>query len=165
MKSSCDEYSSPDVGLSRVQESPDGQLMALDQVIPLEGCAGQENHAERDGGQPPLDEGAVVRANDPVAMDRARAVLSGVEFLEDPHDVARGADAILVLTEWREYRDLNWKKIAGEMARPLILDGRNMLSAAQMTALKRGVMVLPVRTISIGSASRRPGSATKTKSA
>ncbi len=81
------------------------------------------------------NEGAVVRANDPVAMDRARAVLSGVEFLDDPHDVARDADALLVLTEWREYRDLNWKKIAGEMARPLILDGRNMLSAAQMTAL------------------------------
>jgi UDPglucose 6-dehydrogenase len=80
-------------------------------------------------------EGAVVRATDPVAMDRARGVLTDVEFLADPYDVAQHADALLLLTEWQEYKDLDWKRIYDKMARPLILDGRNMLPAAKMAAL------------------------------
>jgi len=80
-------------------------------------------------------EGAAVRASDPVAIERARAVLAGVDFFADPYDVAQGADALLLLTEWREYKGLDWERIRDEMSRPLILDGRNMLSPAQMTAL------------------------------
>jgi len=82
-----------------------------------------------------LIEGAVVRASDPVAIERARAILSGVNFLADPYSVAREADALLLLTEWQEYKDLDWKRIHSEMARPLVLDGRNMLSPAGMAAL------------------------------
>ena len=80
-------------------------------------------------------ERAVVRATDPVAIEKARAVLSGVEFIEDPYRVARGADALLLLTEWAEYRQLDWKRICKEMARPLVIDARNMLSPAEMKAL------------------------------
>jgi UDPglucose 6-dehydrogenase len=82
-----------------------------------------------------LSEGADVRATDPVAMERARAVLPGVTFLKDPHDVAKNADALLLLTEWNEYRQLDWRRVQEEMARPLVLDARNMLSPAQMRAL------------------------------
>ena len=42
----------------------------------------------------------------------------GVDFVEDPYEVARGADALLLLTEWKEYRELDWKRIYAEMAPP-----------------------------------------------
>jgi UDPglucose 6-dehydrogenase len=82
-----------------------------------------------------LAEGAVIRASDPVAMERARSMLGGAEFLQDPYEVARNADALLLLTEWPEYRELDWKRVHAEMARPLVLDGRNMLPPATMQAL------------------------------
>jgi UDPglucose 6-dehydrogenase len=82
-----------------------------------------------------IAEGARLRVSDPVAMERARSVLKGVEFVEDPYEVARGADALLLLTEWREYRELDWKRIHKEMGRPLVLDGRNMLAPAKMKEL------------------------------
>jgi UDPglucose 6-dehydrogenase len=83
-----------------------------------------------------IAEGAKVRASDPVAIERARLLLDhGVDFVEDPYQTARGADALLLLTEWKEYRDLDWQRIYAEMARPLILDARNMLSPAKMKEL------------------------------
>jgi len=83
-----------------------------------------------------IAEGAKVRASDPVAIERARLLLDrGVDFVEDPYQTVRGADALLLLTEWKEYRDLDWQRIYGEMARPLILDARNMLSPAKMKEL------------------------------
>jgi len=80
-------------------------------------------------------ERAVVCASDPVAIERARTALPGVELIQDPYAVARGADALLVLTEWKEYRELDWKRIYREMARPLVLDARNMLSPTEMRAI------------------------------
>lgn len=79
--------------------------------------------------------GALVRASDPVAVERARTVLPSVTFVTDPYNAARGADALLLLTEWQEYKELDWKRIYSEMARPLVIDGRNMLSPAQMASL------------------------------
>jgi UDPglucose 6-dehydrogenase len=80
-------------------------------------------------------ERANVRATDPVAIEKARVVLPGIEFVEDPYRAVRGADALLLLTEWQEYKKLDWKRIYGEMARPLIIDARNMLSPSEMKAL------------------------------
>jgi UDPglucose 6-dehydrogenase len=80
-------------------------------------------------------ERAQVCASDPVAIERARAVLPGVQFMQDPYQVARGADALLLLTEWKEYRELDWGRVYSEMARPLVLDARIMLSPAHMKAL------------------------------
>jgi UDPglucose 6-dehydrogenase len=82
-----------------------------------------------------LAEGCVVRATDPEAMERARAVFPNLNLLVDPYEVARGADALLVLTEWEQFRRLDWKRIRNEMARPLVIDGRNMLRTADMEAL------------------------------
>src|ERR1700732_4181709 len=82
-----------------------------------------------------IAEGARVRASDPVAMERARPLLNGAAFVEDPYEVAHGADALLLLTEWKEYRELDWKRIYRDMARPLILDARNMLPPAKMKEL------------------------------
>ena len=82
-----------------------------------------------------LAEGAVVRATDPEAMTRARAVFPTLHYSEDPYEVARGADALLILTEWEQYRRLDWKRVREEMARPLVVDARNMLRPADMAAL------------------------------
>jgi UDPglucose 6-dehydrogenase len=82
-----------------------------------------------------ISEGASVRASDPFAMERARTLIDGAEFLEDPYQVAREADALFLLTEWKEYCDLDWKRIYRDMARPLIIDGRNMLPPAKMKEL------------------------------
>jgi UDPglucose 6-dehydrogenase len=82
-----------------------------------------------------LAEGAVVRATDPEAMERARAVFPDLNYSTDPYEVARGADALLVLTEWEQFRSLDWKRVRGEMARPLVIDGRNMLRPEEMRAL------------------------------
>jgi UDPglucose 6-dehydrogenase len=82
-----------------------------------------------------IAEGATVRASDPEAVERARLLLPGAEFVEDPYEAARGADALLLLTEWKEYRELDWKRIYREMARPLVVDARNMLAPSKMKEL------------------------------
>jgi UDPglucose 6-dehydrogenase len=82
-----------------------------------------------------LADGAVVRATDPEAMARARTVFPDLAYSADPYEIARGADALLILTEWDQYRRLDWKRIHGEMARPLVIDARNMLRPAEMAAL------------------------------
>jgi UDPglucose 6-dehydrogenase len=80
-------------------------------------------------------EGARIAATDPQAIERARALFPDVRYSADPYDVAKGADALLVLTEWPEYKSLDWERIKRAMARPLLLDGRNLLDSAKMEAL------------------------------
>ncbi|HWF12936.1 MAG TPA: UDP-glucose/GDP-mannose dehydrogenase family protein [Candidatus Acidoferrales bacterium] len=82
-----------------------------------------------------LAEGSQVRATDPEAMERARAVFPNICYSADPYEIVRGADALLVLTEWEQYRRLDWKRVRKEMARPLVIDGRNMLRPAEMRKL------------------------------
>ena len=82
-----------------------------------------------------LSEGAQVRAYDQEAMDKTSAIFPQVEFCSEPHDVARDADALLILTEWPEFRQLDWKRIYDAMRRPLIVDGRNLLDPATMMEL------------------------------
>jgi UDPglucose 6-dehydrogenase len=77
-------------------------------------------------------DGACVRAYDPEAMEKARTVLPKVEFTASAYDAAQGAEAILIATEWEQFRGLDWERIRDSMARPLVLDGRNMLSPAEM---------------------------------
>jgi UDPglucose 6-dehydrogenase len=82
-----------------------------------------------------LAEGAEVRATDPEAMERARAVFPNIRYSADPYEVARGSDALLVLTEWEQFRRLDWKRVREDMARPLVIDARNMLRPAEMKEL------------------------------
>jgi UDPglucose 6-dehydrogenase len=82
-----------------------------------------------------LAEGARVRAYDPEAMEKARTVLPQVEYAKDPYDVASESEALLIATEWPAFRELNWGRMRDAMARPLILDGRNLLSPREMKAL------------------------------
>lgn len=79
-----------------------------------------------------LAEGAKVRAYDPEAMDRARAVLPQIDYAKSPYEAAEDAEALLIATEWDEFRKLDWDRIREAMARPLIVDGRNLLSPREM---------------------------------
>lgn len=71
-------------------------------------------------------EGAVVRAYDPVAVPVARTLLNGIQYAKDGYEAARRADALLFLTEWNEFREMNLARLKRLMKRPLVFDGRNV---------------------------------------
>jgi UDPglucose 6-dehydrogenase len=70
--------------------------------------------------------GARVRAFDPAAMDACRADYPQVEFCRDAYEAAEGADALVICTEWNEFRALELERLRGQMQRPLIVDLRNI---------------------------------------
>lgn len=82
-----------------------------------------------------LAEGARVRAYDPHALGRAKASLPSIMACSSEYEAADGADALVIVTEWNQFRDLDWKRIAASMSRALILDGRNLLDGEEMRRL------------------------------
>jgi UDPglucose 6-dehydrogenase len=72
------------------------------------------------------DAGAKVRAHDPAGMDQARAQLPDVTLCADPYECARGAEALVIVTEWDAFRALDFKRLAELMASPSIVDLRNV---------------------------------------
>jgi len=82
-----------------------------------------------------VTEGVQVRGCDPEAIEKARAILPEIEYVRDPYEVAKDADALLITTEWEEFRQLDWQRIHELVARPLVLDARNMLDPPRMKAL------------------------------
>jgi UDPglucose 6-dehydrogenase len=82
-----------------------------------------------------IAEGAEIKAYDPKAMEKAQPLLPQVTMTERAEDVAEGADALLLLTEWNDFKDLPWAEIKKRMLSPLLFDGRNLLDPAQMRAL------------------------------
>jgi UDPglucose 6-dehydrogenase len=82
-----------------------------------------------------LARGAIVRAYDPAAMDRSKAILPAVDYRRDAYAVADGADGLIVVTEWNEFRNLDLARIKRSMRRPAIVDGRNIYDPAQMREL------------------------------
>jgi len=79
-------------------------------------------------------EGAEVVAYDPVASERAADLLSSVEMANSAMEALDGADAVVLVTEWREFAELDWPAAAARMARPLVVDGRNFLDPKALTA-------------------------------
>ncbi|HET9161816.1 MAG TPA: nucleotide sugar dehydrogenase [Solirubrobacterales bacterium] len=77
-------------------------------------------------------EGAEVVAYDPVAMGAARELLGGVELCDSALAALEGADAAVLVTEWREFAELDWAEAASRMAQPLLIDGRNFLDAKSL---------------------------------
>lgn len=80
-------------------------------------------------------EGARIHAFDPEAMRAAKNDFSGVTFSKDSYDAAKGADALLFLTEWNEFKELSFPRIRKLMKRPLLFDGRNMFDPKAMRGL------------------------------
>jgi UDPglucose 6-dehydrogenase len=72
-------------------------------------------------------EGAVVRAYDPAAEANARRTLEGVTYYPDPYQAAKESDAVVLLTDWDEFRTLDLARLRDLMRRPVLIDGRNIL--------------------------------------
>ncbi len=79
-------------------------------------------------------DGAKVRVYDPIAEQEARELIQGVYFATDALDAVSGADAVVLVTEWDEFKTLDWKQVAELMAGELVLDGRNALDADAVRA-------------------------------
>lgn len=82
-----------------------------------------------------LSEHSHVQAFDPQAMNNAKPLLPEVRFCSTSEQVAEHADALIIATEWDQFKKLDWTLMKNLMARPLILDGRNLLDAEAMLAL------------------------------
>jgi len=80
-------------------------------------------------------EGARIKAYDPKAMDKAKELLTNIEFCPDPYTAATGADALILCTEWDEFRQLDLDKLRTVMAQPILLDGRNLFDPSKMKEL------------------------------
>jgi UDPglucose 6-dehydrogenase len=82
-----------------------------------------------------LREGATVRVYDPAATEKALVMLpkDGVAFAADPYDAAANSDALLVLTEWPEFANLDLSRIRSLLRYPVVVDGRNLFEPQQMT--------------------------------
>src|SRR4051812_10703037 len=79
-----------------------------------------------------LDMGARVRAHDPVGMEQARKELPDIEYCNDPYVCARGADVIVVVTEWTQFRALDFARLKKEMAGSVFVDLRNIYRPGDM---------------------------------
>lgn len=83
-----------------------------------------------------IDAGAIVKAFDPIAMENARSLFpKGVEYCQNIYDAAEGVDAIVLLTEWKQFRLPNWERVRGLMKGNLIIDGRNIYVPEELKAL------------------------------
>jgi UDPglucose 6-dehydrogenase len=71
-------------------------------------------------------EGAKIRVYDPQAMEKAKPVLGQVKFCKDSYDACKGSDCLLVVTEWNEFKELDFSRVKKLLKRPLLIDGRNM---------------------------------------
>jgi UDPglucose 6-dehydrogenase len=82
-----------------------------------------------------LGRGAAVRAYDPVAMQKCAALLPQVHYAQSAYEAARGCHALVIATEWNEFKLLNLARLKDVMAAPIIFDGRNILAPEKVRAL------------------------------
>jgi UDPglucose 6-dehydrogenase len=79
--------------------------------------------------------GAAVRAYDPVAMENAARLLPEVSLCPDAYAAIEGADALVIVTEWNEFKNLDLARVKSLLRQPMIVDGRNIYDPAQMAGL------------------------------
>jgi UDPglucose 6-dehydrogenase len=80
-------------------------------------------------------EGATLRVHDPQAMEKARAVLQNVTYVDDMNAVAEGCDALVIATEWPEFKNLDLEKARKNLTHPILFDGRNLFDVDEMERL------------------------------
>jgi len=81
------------------------------------------------------EEGAIIKAFDPVAIEKARQILKNVTFCKDPYEVAEESECLVIMTEWNEFKEIDLAKIKEIMANPVIIDGRNIYNPSKMKEL------------------------------
>ncbi len=79
--------------------------------------------------------GARVKAYDPAAIDNAKTIVPDLEYMSDAYEVAEDADALIVVTEWNEFRQLDLDRLRRSMRQPVVIDGRNIYEPTRMRAL------------------------------
>jgi UDPglucose 6-dehydrogenase len=82
-----------------------------------------------------VGEGAILRVHDPKAMDKAKAILSTVTFVADMDAVAEGCDALIIATEWPQFKKLDLERARKVMSHPIMFDGRNLFDPREMERL------------------------------
>ena len=80
-------------------------------------------------------EGAALRVHDPQAMEKARAVLKDVTYVADMNEVADGCDALVIATEWPQFKQLDLERVRKSLTHPIIFDGRNLFDIDEMERL------------------------------
>lgn len=80
-----------------------------------------------------MDRGATVRAYDPAALEEASRVLGGIIPCQNTYETAKGADALVLVTEWNEFRNLDFTKLKSLMRRPILVDLRNVYESSRVT--------------------------------
>ncbi len=96
-----------------------------------------------------IEQGAKVRAFDPAGMEEARALLDGVVWCDDSYDAMTGADALVILTEWNEFRALDLERARGLLRTPLMVDLRNVYEPSEVAGAG-------IRYVSIGRPAASP---------
>ncbi len=77
-------------------------------------------------------EGAKIKAYDPAAMNEAKAILRDIDYCGDPYEVAEGCDALVLLTEWNQFRRLDLDRLKKLMKTPIFVDLRNVYDPRKM---------------------------------
>ncbi len=81
------------------------------------------------------EHGALIQAYDPAGMGKAKQVLKNISYQKNSYDTAKGADCLVILTEWNEFKELDLTKIKKLLKHPIIIDGRNLFEPSQMKKL------------------------------
>ena len=81
------------------------------------------------------NEGTLVKAFDPVSMPRAKEIVPEITYCDDAYEVAEGSDALVVVTDWNEFKHLDMGRIKASMAEPVLIDGRNIYEPRKMQEL------------------------------
>lgn len=82
-----------------------------------------------------IAKGAKIRAYDPVSMDNAKKCMQGVYFAKDAYDCVKGADCICLVTEWKEFAQLDFSRVLKLLKHPILIDGRNLYDPEKMRKL------------------------------
>jgi UDPglucose 6-dehydrogenase len=118
----------------KVSQALGGQLR--DRTISILGLTFKPNTDDmREAPSIPLitalqDMGAKVRAYDPAGMEQAKKVIDNITYCDNAYDCAKGGDALVIVTEWEQFRALDLERLKTAMAQPIMVDLRNAYNAA-----------------------------------
>ena len=82
-----------------------------------------------------LQEQVHVKVYDPQGMEKTKALYPAIQYCADTYEVADGAEALMIVTEWDCFRELDWLRVKRLMQRPLVIDGRNLLDGESMVGM------------------------------
>jgi UDPglucose 6-dehydrogenase len=82
------------------------------------------------------DTGGIIKAYDPIANDSMKEIFPELDYKSNWHEAVEGCDAVVIMTEWNEFRSLDLEKLKNLMSQPIVLDTRNILNVSELKRLK-----------------------------